>query len=160
MARRRHVPGKRWPWLIRIVIVRPRLFLSFLAGLLVIVLLTVGDYWAAGAEPKEWPIGFDTNLLIGWDIGLSLYLAWSFQMFAHCTTAHMRREALLQDEGSLTILLLVIVTAALSMVAIIVSLGTVPGACDPQTARSPAPVRHHRAVLELHPDHLRPALRA
>ncbi len=127
MARAQHIPSKKWPWLIRIVIVRPRLFLSFLAGLLVIILLTAIDYSAAGAETKQWPVGFDTNLLMGWDIGLSLYLAWTFQLFAHCTTAHMRREAVLQDEGSLTILFLVIATAALSMVAIIVSLGSVPG---------------------------------
>jgi uncharacterized membrane protein len=127
MARAQRLPGKRWPWLMRIVIVRPRLFLSFLAGLLVIILLTAIDYSAAGGEIKEWPVGFDTNLLMGWDIGLSLYLGWTFQLFAHCTTAHMRREAVLQDEGSLTILFLVIVTAALSMVAIIVSLGSTPG---------------------------------
>ncbi len=121
MARARHIPGKRWPWLIRIVIVRPRLFLSFLAGLLIILLLTAISYSA------DWFLGIDTILLIGWDIGLGIYLGWTFQLFAHCTTAHMRREAVLQDEGSLTILFLVIVTAALSMVAIIVSLGTPPG---------------------------------
>ena len=83
--------------------------------------------WQPAQKTKRWPVGFDTNLLIGWDIGLSLYLAWTFQYVAHCTTAHMRREAVLQDEGSLTILFLVIVTAALSMVAIIVSLGSAPG---------------------------------
>jgi uncharacterized membrane protein len=127
MTRAQRLPGKRWPWLIRIVIVRPRLFLSFLAGLLVIILLTAIDYSAAGADIKQWRVGFDTNLLIGWDLGLILYLGWTFQLFAHCTTAHMRREAILQDEGSLTILFLVIVTAALSMVAIIVSLGSTPG---------------------------------
>ncbi len=127
MARRRHVPSKKWPWLIRIVIVRPRLFLSFLAGVIAIAVVTAFDYWAAGAQTNAWPLGIDTDLLIGWDIGLTLYLASTFFMFAHYDPAHIRRQAALQDEGSLAILMLVIITAALSMVAIIVSLGTTPG---------------------------------
>jgi len=127
MARVKHIPSKRWPLLIRIVVVRPRLFLSFLAGLVVTILLAAIDYSAAGAELKEWALGIDTSLLIGWDVGLILYLALTFYMFAHCDIAHIRREAALQDEGSLIILILVIITAALSLVAIIVSLGTTPG---------------------------------
>jgi uncharacterized membrane protein len=127
MTPRRRIPSKKWPWLMRIVIARPRLFLSFLAGLVVIVLLLAFDYSAAGLRPTDRPLGLDTVLLIGWDVGLTLYLAATFYMFAHYNPSHIRREAALQDEGSLIILILVIVTAALSLVAIVVSLGTDSG---------------------------------
>jgi uncharacterized membrane protein len=126
MAKVKLVPSKKWPWLIRIVIVRPRLFLSALAGLTVIALLALFDL-AHGVKSGDWVLWIVTKLLIGWDVGLTLYLASTFYLFAHCDPAHIRRQAALQDEGSLIILVMVIVTAALSLLAIIVWLGTTPG---------------------------------
>jgi len=126
MVKVKHIPRKKWPWLIRIVIVRPRLFLSALAGVAVIILLALFDL-VHGAKPEDWVLWIVTKLLIGWDIGLTLYLASTFHLFVRCDPAHIRREAALQDEGSLIILVMVIVTAALSLLAIIVWLGTTPG---------------------------------
>ena len=53
------ISSKKWPWLIRIVIVRPRLFSRSLAGLVAIAVVVAFDYWAAGSQTEAWPLGVD-----------------------------------------------------------------------------------------------------
>src|SRR5438552_13701541 len=62
-------PGypRRPPRLVRIVRTRPRLFFSALLGLAVIALLFAASDWRVA-----------TRLLVGWDIGVGLYLILAF----------------------------------------------------------------------------------
>src|SRR5215212_97579 len=77
----------RAPRLIRIIRTRPRLFLSALLGLAVIALLFVTSDWRVA-----------TKLLIGWDIGVGLYLILAFSLMARSDLHRIRRRAANQDE--------------------------------------------------------------
>ncbi|MGB6967629.1 MAG: hypothetical protein WBD76_00005, partial [Methyloceanibacter sp.] len=55
---------KRWPKPVRIVLVRPRLFLSILAGFGVAAVLPLYVSELRGV----------TRFLVGWDVGVGLYL--------------------------------------------------------------------------------------
>jgi len=105
---------KKSPHLIRIVRARPRLFLSATLGL-VIIAVTYGRF------------GLTTRLLIGWDIGVAVYLALAYHLFAQSDVAHIRRRALTQDDGRFAILILTAAAALASLGAIVAELGT-PGA--------------------------------
>ena len=61
--------------------------------------------------------------LIGWDIGLAIYLALTFAMMWRADVEHIRKRAAEQDEGALAILLLSIVATFASLVAIVFALG-------------------------------------
>ena len=101
-----------------------------------------------------------TQFLVGWDVGVGLYLVLAFWMIAHSTVADIHRQYLLQDEGGFAILVLTIVSAAASV-------GAVFGVDRNGDARrdflhrtaSPS-CSDHRALLGLHPHHVRAALRA
>jgi uncharacterized membrane protein len=97
-----------WRW-IRIVRARPRLFLAVLLGL-VIALLAPADWRPA------------TRALVGWDIALSVYLAFAVRLMTGCDANHIRRRAAVQDEGRLTILVLVVASALASLIAILAEL--------------------------------------
>jgi len=109
MDKASRAPRSKWPEPVRIVMARPRLFLSVLAGFGVWLLL---------------PILFDelrgvTRLLVAWDVGLVLYLALAFWMFAHSTVAQIHRQSMLEDEGGLAILVGTIVAAVASVAAVV-----------------------------------------
>lgn len=93
---------------LRIIFARPRLFLSVLAGCAVVALLPLLPGELLGV----------TRFLVGWDVGVALYLALAFRMIAKSTIAHIHRESLLQDEGGFVILVLTIVSAAASVGAV------------------------------------------
>jgi uncharacterized membrane protein len=113
----RHAPS-----IVRIVRSRPRLFLSALLGLVVIGVLSAVTEW----KPA-------TRLLIGWDVGVALYLILAFELMAHCDVHHIRRRAIQQDDGAVAILVLTAIAALASFGAIIAELSTVQG-----TTRTPA----------------------
>jgi uncharacterized membrane protein len=98
---------QRWPLPIRVMLVRPRLLVSILTAIAVILVL-----------PLVSELRGVTRFLIGWDFGAGLYLILAFWMFSHCSVAHIRRQSLLQDEGSLAILLLTVISAAASFGAV------------------------------------------
>ncbi|MGB6906792.1 MAG: DUF1345 domain-containing protein, partial [Methyloceanibacter sp.] len=100
---------KRWPKPVRIVLVRPRLFLSILAGFGVAAVLPLYVSELRGV----------TRFLVGWDVGVGLYLLLALRMVANSGIADIHREAMRQDEGSFAILLLTIVSAAASVGAMI-----------------------------------------
>lgn len=102
---------RKLPRFVRIIRARPRLFLSACLGLAVIV-STPG----AG--------GLANRLIIGWDIGVALYLVLAIAVIAKAGPDHIRRRAALQDEGSIAILVLTTVAALASLGAILVELGT------------------------------------
>jgi uncharacterized membrane protein len=112
-------PGypQRTPRLVRLVHTRPRLFLSALLGLAVIGLLFAASDWRVA-----------TRLLVGWDIGIGLYLILAFSLMARSDVHRMRRRAANQDEGGMAILFLTVAAAIASLAAIFAELGTVAGA--------------------------------
>ena len=105
-AKRRN-PLQRW---IRIVRARPRLFLAILLGLGVGVFL-----------PAEWRPA--TRSLVAWDVALGLYLVLAFRLMTNCDVNRIKRRAAHQDEGRITILVLVVASAMASLLAILAELG-------------------------------------
>src|ERR1051326_8427045 len=100
--------------LIRILRMRPRLFISAAIGLLVIALL-----------PGEWRMA--RRVLIGWDVGVLLYLALAYQMMARSDVARIRRRAANQDEGQVVMLALTVAAAVASLGAIVAELAAHSG---------------------------------
>jgi uncharacterized membrane protein len=95
---------------IRVVYARPRTFISILIGLVAIALLP-GSLRLA------------TRLLFGWDIFIAVYLALVYVMMARCGLAHIKRNAILQDDGRFLILLVTALGAFASIAAIVFELG-------------------------------------
>ncbi len=65
-----------------------------------------------------------TRLLVGWDIGIGLYLILAFHMMARSEVHRIRHRAARQDEGRFTILVLTVGAALASLGAIVAELGT------------------------------------
>jgi uncharacterized membrane protein len=105
---------RRLPKIVRIVRARPRLFLSTLLAVAVIAVL-----------PGDWRL--TTRLLIGWDVGMGMFLIAAFAMLLRSDGARMRHRAALQDEGRFVILLLVAAAALASLGAIVAHLGAGSG---------------------------------
>jgi uncharacterized membrane protein len=103
----RRDPLRRW---IRIVRTRPRLFLAMLLGFAI-----------AAFSPADWRLS--TRALVGWDIAIGLYLALAFRLMTNCDVNRIRRRAAHQDEGRITILVLVVASALASLLAILAELG-------------------------------------
>jgi uncharacterized membrane protein len=111
-------PNSRRPrsfW--RLVRTRPRLFISAALGLAVLALTFPIFDWR--------PV---TKLLVGWNVGVGLYLILAFSLMARSDVHRIRRRAANQDEGSIVLLVLVVVAAIASMAAIFAELGTTGGA--------------------------------
>ena len=108
--------------LVRVIKSRPRLFVSAAVGL-----VALAGLFAAfeGRAP--------TKLLIGWNVGIGLYLLLALHLMRRSDVHRIRRRAALQDENQITILVLTVAAAAASLVAIFSELGTTPN-----TARAPA----------------------
>ena len=105
-------PRRRTPRILRIIRMRPRLFMSTGLALATIALLF--------AICPEW--GATTKLLIGWDLGLTLYLVLTFDMMTRADLSHIRSRAAMQDEGALALLLLPVAAAVASLAAIFAEL--------------------------------------
>jgi uncharacterized membrane protein len=110
---------KRWssPLLLRVVRARPRLFLSGAVGAVVTIGLAASTDWRPA-----------TRLLVGWDIGVALYLTLAFHMMVGADVHRIRRRAAKQDEGQFAMLVLTIAAAMASLAAIFAELGTSAGA--------------------------------
>jgi len=98
--------------LLRIVRARPRLFSCTAVGLVVVVLLALSTSWR--------PV---TRVLVGWDIGVALYLGLVAHMMTGSEIREIRRRAAHQDEGQLTILVLTVAAAVASLAAILAQFG-------------------------------------
>src|SRR3954462_5727908 len=117
-------PNSRRPrslW--RIVRTRPRLFVSSALGLAVIAILFATCDWRT-----------PTKLLVGWNLGIGLYLILAFNLMARSDVHRIRRRAANQDEGSIARLVLIVAAASASMSAIFPELGTT-GTAPRQTAQ-------------------------
>jgi uncharacterized membrane protein len=95
---------------VRVVYARPRTFFAIAIGILAFFLL-----------PGS--LRLVTRLLIGWDIFVALYLVLVYLMVLRSGLVHIRRNAVLQDDGRFLILLVVAVGAFASIAAIVSELG-------------------------------------
>jgi uncharacterized membrane protein len=95
---------------IRVVYARPRTFISILIGFVAFFLL-----------PGS--LRLVTRLLIAWDIFIAVYLLLVYVMMFRCGLAHIRRNAILQDDGRFLILLVTALGAFASIAAIVFELG-------------------------------------
>ena len=64
-----------------------------------------------------------TRLLIAWDIFAAFYVALAYAMMFRCDHSHIRRNAILQDDGRFLILLVTALGAFASIAAIVLELG-------------------------------------
>lgn len=94
----------------RIVYARPRIFISVAVGVAAFFLLP-GD-----------SLRLTTRLLISWDIFISLYLVLAYTMMFRCDPTHIRRNAVLQDDGRFLVLLVTALGAFASIAAILFEL--------------------------------------
>ena len=101
---------RKMPVPVRVVYARPRTFFSMAIGIVVFFLL-----------PDS--LRLVTRLLVGWDVFVSLYLALVYIMMLRCGVAHIRRDAVLQDDGRFLILLVTALGAFASIAAIVFELG-------------------------------------
>jgi uncharacterized membrane protein len=69
------------------------------------------------------PMRLPTRFLLGWDVGVAIYLVLMHIALWRTTVAQIRKRASEQDEGAYTILALSIAATLASMVAIVVELG-------------------------------------
>lgn len=95
---------------VRVVYARPRTFISIAVGIIAFLFM-----------PQS--LRLVTRLLVGWDIFIALYLALAFGMMFRCGVAHIRRNAILQDDGRFLILMVTALGAFASIAAIVFELG-------------------------------------
>lgn len=102
--------SSRLPKIIRIFQARPKLIFSVLLGIAI-----------AAALPPEWRLA--TRVLIGWDIGVTLYLTFVYWTLARSQVGHIMQHAAKEDEGRGIILILTVAAAMASIAAILALLG-------------------------------------
>jgi uncharacterized membrane protein len=101
---------RQMPVPLRLVYARPRTFISMAIGIVAFFLL-----------PGS--LRLVTRLLVGWDVFVSFYLALVYIMVLRSGIAHIRRNAVLQDDGRFLILLVTALGAFASIAAIVFELG-------------------------------------
>src|SRR6202521_6452399 len=101
---------RKMPRPVRVVYARPRTFISIAIGVVAFLLL-----------PGS--LRLVTRLLVGWDIFATFYLVLAYIMMFRCSLAHIRRNAVLQDDGRFLILLVTALGAFASIAAIVLELG-------------------------------------
>ncbi|MBX9841376.1 MAG: DUF1345 domain-containing protein [Xanthobacteraceae bacterium] len=103
--------AKRPTWIVRVGMAHKRLVISAVVGIAAAFALRLTDLA---------PV---MRVLIGWDTGVLIYLVWATTVMARCSTvAAIKRNAAIQDEGALAILLLAVGAAIASLGAILAEL--------------------------------------
>jgi uncharacterized membrane protein len=103
--------AKRPIYLIRVGVAHKRLVISVVLGLITMAAL---------------PLSPITRILIGWDLGVLVYLVAAAVVMTQCrSVAQMKSNASAQDEGALAILVLTVAAAMASLVAIFAELAMV-----------------------------------
>ena len=95
---------------LRVVYARPRTFISIAIGI-------VAFFFLPGS------LRLVTRILIGWDIFVAFYLVLVYALVLRSGLAHIRRNAILQDDGRFLILLVTALGAFASIAAIVFELG-------------------------------------
>jgi uncharacterized membrane protein len=86
-----------------------------------LISIAVGMALTLGLAMTDWSMA--TKLLLGWDIGVVLYLALIYQLMITCGIDEIRRRAAEDDEGAFTLLMLTGLSGLAIMGAIIAELG-------------------------------------
>jgi uncharacterized membrane protein len=103
--------AKRPAWIIRVGMAHKRLLISVLLGFVVMLVVPAT------------PI---TRMLIGWDVGVLIYLVAAAVVMTRCSSvSEMQNNAAAQDEGGFAILILSIAAAIASLGAIFAELSTI-----------------------------------
>jgi uncharacterized membrane protein len=105
---------RKLPLPVRVVYGRPRTFIALAAGVIVFFLLPDARRLV-------------TRLVVGWDVFAALYLILAYSMMLRCDVAHIRRSAVMQDDGRFLLLLLTAFGALASLGAIVFELGASKG---------------------------------
>jgi uncharacterized membrane protein len=106
---------------IRFARLHSRLLISVAVGLAVTVALSTTDWTMA------------TKLLLGWDIGVVLYLVLVHQLMMACGVDEIRRRAAQDDEGAVALLILTGLSGLAIMGAIVAELGIAKIAGQPRS---------------------------
>src|ERR1041385_6008009 len=107
MARRPHQPKM----LARLAQLHAKLLTSIAVATAVTLALSTSDW------------RLPTRLLVGWDVGVALYLVLVNWAIWHSTVSDIRKRAAVQDEGAFALLILSGAAAIASLVAIIFEIG-------------------------------------
>ena len=118
---------------VRVIYGRPRTFFSVALGIVAFFLL-----------PGS--LRLMTRLLLGWDILITMYLVLVYIMMSRCGLAHIKRNAVMQDDGRFVILLVTALGAFASIAAIVFELGASHHAV-PQLALATATIALSWAVV-------------
>ena len=103
--------AKRLPYIIRVGMARKRLFISAALGLITILVP---------------PATLITRMLIGWDVGVLIYLVATTVLMTQCSSASaMQSNAAAQDEGGFAILILSVTAGLASLIAIFAELADI-----------------------------------
>jgi uncharacterized membrane protein len=105
---------KKKPVVLRVVYGRPRTFAAIAIG------IVAGFLLPGSLRPV-------TRFIVGWDVFAALYLVLAYIMMLRCDVAHIRRSAILQDDGRFLILLVTAFGALASLGAIVYELGASKG---------------------------------
>ncbi len=106
-----HPDRPKW---LRFVMARPRLVICILLGLASAFLL-----------PSSLVQHDITRIIVGWNAGACLYLLLAARMMFWSSHERMRTRALLQDDGRIIVLALVVTAAIMSLGAIVAELAVV-----------------------------------
>jgi uncharacterized membrane protein len=107
-------PHASKPLAVRVLLSRPRLFISVVVGIAVAVVLPY--------SLVQLPV---TRAIVGWNVGALLYLVLALKMMFGSSHEQMRSRALTQDEGNTTVLVLVVLAALFCVGAIVAELAVV-----------------------------------
>ena len=102
------------PLPVRVVYGRPRTFIALAVGVIAFLLL-------------PGTLRLPTRLVVGWDVFAALYLVLAYIMMMRCDVGHIRRSAVMQDDGRFLLLLLTALGAFASLAAIVLELGASKG---------------------------------
>jgi len=102
------------PLPVRVVYGRPRTFIALAVGAIAC--------WLLPGTPR-----LPTRLVVGWDVFAALYLVLAYIMMLRCGVGHIRRSAVLQDDGRFVMLLVTALGAFASLAAIVFELGASKG---------------------------------
>jgi uncharacterized membrane protein len=102
---------RKMPKPLRVVYSRPRIFISIAVGIVTFVLLPAV------------PLRLVTRLLIAWNVFAALYLVLVYIMMLRSGHRHVRRNAVLQDDGRFLIVTVTVLGAFASIAAIVFELG-------------------------------------
>ena len=100
---------RKMPKPVRVVYARPRTFFAIALGIATFFLLPLS-------------LRLVERLLLGWDVFAALYLVLVYGMMLRCGLDHIRRNAVLQDDGRFLILMVAALGAFASIAAIVFEL--------------------------------------